>query len=172
LRECESVKQIQTLISSIKDKYPDAFETASTYIGGFFGYDKFYDDYYSHLKLPIFKTTPSAPKPTTPPTEVLIKNAHCVEKTDDASKHTSKFLSRLKDAIKSAFPKDSRKKYYTKIDELVETPQILEDLENLLNTGELSADMFKTIFCLDRKPQAKQIEKFNNAYKESTNIWS
>lgn len=172
LRECESVKQIQTLISSIKDKYPEAFDTASIYVGGFFGYDKFYDDYYSYLKLPIFKTKPSVPKPSTAPAEVLMKKEHSLEKAEDSSKHTGKFLSRLKDAIKSAFPKSSREKYYTKIDELGETPQILENFENLLNTDELCAEKFKTIFCLDRKPREKQIEEFKKAYKETTNIWS
>ena len=72
----------------------------------------------------------------------------------------------------SSVPKSSREKYYTKIDELGETPQILENLENLLNTDELCAEKFKTIFCLDRKPREKQIEEFKKAYKETPNIWN
>jgi hypothetical protein len=43
------------LIERIKQSCPEAFDTATTFIGGFFGYEKFYDDYYSLLDLNIIR---------------------------------------------------------------------------------------------------------------------
>ena len=58
-RESESFVRHVDLIEQIKKQFPDAFDTASIFIGGFFGYEKFYDDYYSSLNLPIFNANQS-----------------------------------------------------------------------------------------------------------------
>ena len=166
LRECESFTQVQKLAFSIKDKYPDAFDTASTYIGGFFGYDKFYDDFYSCLKLPIFKTIPSAPKAASTCDPKITERGKA--ETDINLQNKDKFLSRLKNAIKSTFPKDTKEKYYRKIAELKDFGQ----LENLLSNEDLTANEFKTLLCLDRKPSEKQFDKFMKTYKNDKILWS
>lgn len=54
-RNSESFSEQANLIQRIKDQFPEAFDTASIFVGGFFGYEKFYDDYYSKMQLPILK---------------------------------------------------------------------------------------------------------------------
>lgn len=54
-RKDESFKSHLDLIARIKQIYPEAFDTAATFVGGFFGYEKFYDDYYSLLDLNIIR---------------------------------------------------------------------------------------------------------------------
>lgn len=54
-RDTESFTKHVNLIEQIKKQFPVAFDTASIFVGGFFGYDKFYDDYYSALDLPFLK---------------------------------------------------------------------------------------------------------------------
>lgn len=54
-RKDESFKSHLDLIARIKQSYPEAFDTAATFVGGFFGYEKFYDDYYSMLDLSIIR---------------------------------------------------------------------------------------------------------------------
>lgn len=55
-RDAESYSKHAYLIQQIKDQFPDAFDTASIFVGGFFGYEKFYDDYYTALNLPILRS--------------------------------------------------------------------------------------------------------------------
>lgn len=50
-RQEESFEAHKIVINELKKGFPDAFDIAATFIGGFFGYKTFYDDYYS--KLPI-----------------------------------------------------------------------------------------------------------------------
>ena len=54
-RDAESFTKHANLIQQIKKQYPEAFDTASIFVGGFFGYEKFYDDYYTALNLPILR---------------------------------------------------------------------------------------------------------------------
>ena len=54
-----SERPLKDYIERIKKKGEDfefALDKASIYVGGFFGYERFYDDYYSALKLPILKS--------------------------------------------------------------------------------------------------------------------
>ena len=55
-RVAESYSTQANLIQQIKNQFPEAFDTASTFVGGFFGYEKFYDDYYTALNLPILRS--------------------------------------------------------------------------------------------------------------------
>lgn len=48
---------ISESINKMKEYNLKAFNKASIFIGGFFGYEKFYDDYYTKLNLPILKST-------------------------------------------------------------------------------------------------------------------
>lgn len=57
-RDTESFFKHASLIENLKIQYPDAFDSASIFIGGFFGFEKFYDDYYTALNLPIFGRKP------------------------------------------------------------------------------------------------------------------
>ena len=54
-RDAESFSKHAYLIQQIKEQFPDAFDIACTFVGGFFGYEKFYDDYYTALNLPILR---------------------------------------------------------------------------------------------------------------------
>lgn len=54
-RTADDFESQKKLIEQIKQAFPEAFDTASSYVGGFFGYDKFYEDYYTSLNLPILK---------------------------------------------------------------------------------------------------------------------
>lgn len=54
-----SKRPLKDYIEQIKKKGEDfefALDEASIYVGGFFGYERFYDDYYTALKLPILKS--------------------------------------------------------------------------------------------------------------------
>jgi len=55
-RDAESYSKHAYLIQQINDQFPEAFDTASIFVGGFFGYEKFYDDYYTALNLPILRS--------------------------------------------------------------------------------------------------------------------
>lgn len=55
-RESDSFAKQVKLINKMKNLFPEAFDTASIFIGGYFGYNKFYDDYYTILNLPILKS--------------------------------------------------------------------------------------------------------------------
>ena len=55
-RDAESYSKHAYLIQQIKEQFPVAFDTASIFVGGFFGYEKFYDDYYTALNLPILRS--------------------------------------------------------------------------------------------------------------------
>lgn len=55
-RDSDSFAKHSNLISQMMKLFPEAFDTASIFIGGFFGYEKFYDDYYTALNLPILRT--------------------------------------------------------------------------------------------------------------------
>ena len=54
-RNTDSFAQQSGFIAKVKQKYPEAFDIASSFVGGFFGYDKFYEDYYSSLQLPFIR---------------------------------------------------------------------------------------------------------------------
>ena len=55
-RDTDSFSMQSKLIAQLNNQFPEAFDTASIFVGGFFGYKKFYDDYYSILNLPILKS--------------------------------------------------------------------------------------------------------------------
>jgi hypothetical protein len=114
LRECESFAQVQTLVSSIKDKYPDAFDTVSTYIGGFFGYNKFYDDLYSSLNLPIFKTISDKLEDRPTPKRENSDNQAQTANSDTAS-FIDKLFNKIAIAMKDAFNKDQLKHLQVKL---------------------------------------------------------
>lgn len=61
-RDSESFAKQSELINRMKEQNLDAFDTASIFVGGFFGYEKFYDDYYTILNLPIFKSKQAFPQ--------------------------------------------------------------------------------------------------------------
>lgn len=67
LRDSESFSKQANLIQQIKDQFPGAFDTASIFVGGFFGYEKFYDDYYSKMQLPILKSLQHFRSPVSAP---------------------------------------------------------------------------------------------------------
>lgn len=54
-RSVDSFSSHNKFIEQVKLAYPDAFDIACTFVGGFFGYDKFYEDYYSSLNLPFIR---------------------------------------------------------------------------------------------------------------------
>ena len=62
-RSSDSFNGQRKLIDSMKSVFPEAFDTAATYVGGFFGYDKFYEDYYTSLNLPFLKSKTPTPAP-------------------------------------------------------------------------------------------------------------
>lgn len=62
-RDTESFFKHTSLINNFKTRYPNAFDTASIFVGGFFGFEKFYDDYYTVLNLPIFRRAIRAAEP-------------------------------------------------------------------------------------------------------------
>lgn len=84
-RDAESFAKHTPLIQQIKKQFPEAFDTASIFVGGFFGYEKFYDDYYTALNLPILRSRQPfrSPEPVEPvsvepkknPKEVILKPA-------------------------------------------------------------------------------------------------
>lgn len=59
LRKSESFefKEHSKLIAEMKALSKEAFDTASIFIGGYFGYRKFYDDYNTMSRFPIFKNS-------------------------------------------------------------------------------------------------------------------
>lgn len=66
-RDAESFAKHASLILQIKKQFPEAFDTASIFVGGFFGYEKFYDDYYTALNLPILRRRPPFRSPEPEP---------------------------------------------------------------------------------------------------------
>lgn len=117
-RSSDDFKSQKNLIEQIKQSFPEAFDTAASYIGGFFGYDKFYEDYYTSLNLPIFKhpeagqeTIPEEKKPSVGATEQIEPEVEEKESTDkrgdlleDGDGETDIFgnVSTLSDIIKKA----------------------------------------------------------------------
>ena len=83
-RDAESFSKHANLIQQIKKQYPEAFDTASIFVGGFFGYEKFYDDYYTTLNLPILRIR----KPFRSPDSIEPVPAKA-EKTSDEVDHES-----------------------------------------------------------------------------------
>ena len=76
-RDAESYSKHAYLIRQIKEQFPEAFDTASIFVGGFFGYEKFYDDYYTALNLPILRSrhpfrSPELAKPVPDKTEEVL----------------------------------------------------------------------------------------------------
>ena len=80
-RDAESYSKHAFLIQQIKEQFPVAFDTASIFVGGFFGYEKFYDDYYTALNLPILRSQKPfrSPEPVKP---VLDKTEENPDKVD------------------------------------------------------------------------------------------
>lgn len=64
-RDKETFGENKKFIDSIKAAYPEEFDIACSFVGGFFGYEHFYEEYYSKLNLPILFTL-SAPKVEVP----------------------------------------------------------------------------------------------------------
>ena len=61
-RNTDSFSSQSKLIEQVKLTFPEAFDTACIFVGGFFGYDRFYDDYYSVLNLPFIKGNGDQPE--------------------------------------------------------------------------------------------------------------
>lgn len=64
-RDKETFLENKAFIDSIKASYPEEFDIACSFVGGFFGYEHFYEEYYSKLNLPILFTF-SIPKVEVP----------------------------------------------------------------------------------------------------------
>ena len=77
-RDSESYSKQADLIKQIKEQFPDAFDTASIFVGGFFGYEKFYDDYYTALNLPILRSRQPfrSPEPLVPVPDKAKEETH------------------------------------------------------------------------------------------------
>lgn len=64
-RDKETFGENKAFIDEIKAAYPEEFDIACSFVGGFFGYEHFYEEYYTKLNLPILFTH-SAPKVEVP----------------------------------------------------------------------------------------------------------
>lgn len=63
IRGNDAIHKHLNIIKNIQEVFPEALDTASTFIGGFFGYNKFYDEYYTSMNLPFIKKKVTLPDP-------------------------------------------------------------------------------------------------------------
>lgn len=81
-RDSDSFTKQRELIERMKNLFSEAFDTASIFVGGFFGYEKFYDDYYSMLNLCILRSQ----KPSLSPE--LTNSVYIDDKTNPVARKT------------------------------------------------------------------------------------
>ncbi len=89
-RDKETFIENKVFIDSIKEAFPDEFDIACSFVGGFFGYEHFYEEYYSKLNLPIL-FSPSipkveAPEPIVVPEPKAVENNEPGTEADEAAK--------------------------------------------------------------------------------------
>jgi hypothetical protein len=168
LRNCESFSQMKTIVSNIKSIYPEAFDTACTYAGGFFGYDKFYDDLYSSLNLQIFKVISDKledrPKPKG---ENSVRPAQTAN--PDPSSHSEKLFHKIAIAMKDAFDKKQFTQLKEKLLEFKEDLDKLSEIDRLATSNKLSVKAFNHIF--NSRYKQKSIDKFVELYRTNS-IWN
>lgn len=152
------------LIEHIKSIFPEAFDTACTFVGGFFGYNRFYDDYYSVLNLPFIKGNGDGP-------EIIEnkltedKDAENREKQDDPCDNDTSLLKRnICQAIYNSGVSSKKKRgslivivQGCDVSELNEIKKLLEEK----NSNDLKKKYFSNVGC-----HTRTFEKICESYEE------
>lgn len=167
-----SEKPLKGYIERIKQKGKDfefALDKASIYVGGFFSYERFYDEYYSALKLPILKSTDD--KKISNPENAAVEISNDKKGDEDLVLDSPK-VTKIKDSINTAYLRTSKNK--TIALSIVEREKCNKDIIDLLyeiivvaNDKRLNKDNenLLTIYLHDQKEVEaikKVVEKNNN----------
>lgn len=159
-----SEKPLKDYIEQIKKKGADfefALDKASIYVGGFFGYERFYDDYYSALKLPILKSAVE---------EIKNMGTHIATTVNDKDNDDNDLaldspkVTEIKDRINAAYSRASP--YKRKILSIVEREKcnnafidLLYEIIVIVNDKQLSKDNKKLMTTYLHEQEVDAIEK-------------
>ena len=171
-RDADSFVSQRDFVEQIKRVFPDAFDTACTFVGGFFGYNKFYEDYYTSMNLPFIRRYEPFPEqnPHTPlaqigPEEIERTVPETIESLSGAFLDGADLYKEIYCAIDTCLKAGKEKKSLLKGLEIHKNDdEKLEEIHGLLLSPNEKKDAIKKAFSLDRYPGT--IKKVRSYYQQ------
>ncbi len=172
IRNDESFANHKQFIEKIKNVFPEALDQASIFIGGFFGYNKFYEDYYTSLNLPFIKSLNVSNQqeetsiPESLASDSLMNHPQQTLSLEDAFSNGCSLFNELFNVIcESIENKNTRKPLLKRLEHYREDESMLKDIKAALLSPTDNKDVIKNFFSLSRFTTAT-FNKIAEYYKQ------